>query len=95
MEWNAREIKLNLRCRTEERKLGFGSPDHLRPSFPFIGLRLWVEEASSVLLFRLCFFDRVRLMSINYPLVALILSFGSQAVREEELGSMALEEISG
>ncbi|CAN6935659.1 unnamed protein product, partial [Brassica oleracea] len=43
---------------------GFGSPDHLRPSFPFIGLRLWVEEASSVLLFRLCFFGK-RLSSLS------------------------------
>lgn len=38
-----------------KRKLGFGSPVHLRPCFPFIGRRLWVEEASSILLRQLSF----------------------------------------
>ncbi|WZZ64364.1 hypothetical protein YC2023_075734 [Brassica napus] len=47
-----------------ERNLGFSSPDHLWSSFPFIGLRLWVEEASSVLLRRLCFSGK-RLSSLS------------------------------
>ena len=85
---------------TEEREsYGFGSPDFLRYScFPVIGLCLWEEEASPVLLRRLLFFREAVVFAFSgllrfYPIKTFCASLAQLTLESRSCDSIDVDLI--